>query len=169
MPKLILRPHLDSPSPVTGIEVDVSRIASDVLRLTYSIVGGLGDVAIPLPQAAARTDGLWRHSCFEAFLAAEPGYYEFNFSPSSQWAAYRFDAHRSGMRDAMTADPSVRWDAGTLIATLHLPADVIGPLGLSAIVEDRAGNRSFWALAHPPGEPDFHDAACFVADLPPAG
>ena len=40
---------------------------------------------------------------------------------------------------------------------------------LSAIIEDTNGNRSFWALAHPPGEPDFHDAACFAAQVPPAG
>ena len=37
------------------------------------------------------------------FVTASPGdaYYEFNFAPSTQWAAYRFSGYRSGMRVAM--------------------------------------------------------------------
>lgn len=145
------------------------RPTPNMLRLTYSIFGGLDEVSIPPARPAARTDGLWKHSCFEAFLGATPGYYEFNFSPSSQWAAYRFEAHRQGMHEVATVEPSVGWHAGTLVATFDLPSDVTGRLGLSAIIEDHGGNRSFWALAHPPGPPDFHHAACFAAELPPAG
>ena len=168
MPKLMLRNHPDSPSPVERIEVGVVRTAPNMLRLTYSVFGGLDEVAIPPARPAARTDGLWKHSCFEAFLGATPGYYEFNFSPSSQWAAYRFEAHRQGMHEVGTAEPSIGWHAGTLVATFGLPADVTGRLGLSAVIEDHDGTRSFWALAHPPGPPDFHHAACFAAELPPA-
>jgi hypothetical protein len=132
----------------------------------------MADLTIPPPHKSARADGLWKHTCFEAFFLAEKGYYEFNFSPSSQWAAYRFDRHREGMREAASDEPRIDWctakDGAQLIATIRLPSDVTGPLGLSAILEDIGGNRSFWALAHPPGEPDFHDPACFVAELPPA-
>jgi hypothetical protein len=35
-------------------------------------------------------------------------------------------------------------------------------LGLSALIEDSDGGKSFWALAHPPGAPDFHHADNFV-------
>lgn len=170
MPKLLLLVHPDSVSPVTAIEVEVER-AGNLLRLTYSISGDLDHVSISPERPPARTDGLWKHSCFEAFLAAEPGYYEFNFSPSRQWAAYRFDAHREGMRDAASGDPRIAWNArkGVLAATLHLSSDVTGPLGLSAVIEDKQGHRSFWALAHPSGPPDFHHPACFAAQLPPAG
>ena len=172
MPIFFLRHHVQSPSPVTQVAVEVERIAPDLLGLTYRIGGDLRRVAFPKPQANARTNGLWQHSCCEAFLGAGQGYYELNFSPSSQWAAYRFDGHRAGMRNATMDDPAIAWtregDAAKLVATIRLPSDVKGPLGLSAIIEDTSGNRSFWALAHPPGEPDFHDAACFVAQLPPA-
>ncbi|HYG47734.1 MAG TPA: DOMON-like domain-containing protein [Allosphingosinicella sp.] len=41
-------------------------------------------------------------------------------------------------------------------------------LGLSTIVEERNGRMSYWALAHPPGKPDFHDPACFALELPAA-
>jgi len=39
-------------------------------------------------------------------------------------------------------------------------------VALSAVLEEKGGVKSFWALAHPPGQPDFHDLACFVAELP---
>jgi hypothetical protein len=171
--KLSLRPHPDSKSATTRIEVEAARTAPDLLRLTYAISGDLSRVSFPGPQPAARADGLWKHSCFEAFLDAERGYYEYNFSPSSQWAAYRFDGHRAGMREAASIDPRIAWradeKAGLLTATLRLPSDATGRLGLSAIVEEDDGTRSFWALAHPAGPPDFHHAACFAAQLPPAG
>jgi hypothetical protein len=172
VPKLLLHAHPASPSPVARIEVELAR-AGNRLSVTYSIFGDLDHVSVPSAGSAARADGLWKHTCLEAFLAADPGYYEYNFSPSGQWAAYRFDAHREGMRDAATPDPSIGWTMGNgvarLVATLRLPSGLTGGLGLSAIVEDKAGNRSFWALAHPPGAPDFHDPACFAASLPPAG
>ena len=46
-----------------------------------------------------RTDGLWRHTCFEAFIAAavRPEYWEYNLSPSGAWAAYHFTGYRAGM------------------------------------------------------------------------
>lgn len=171
MPRLLLHAHPDNPSPVARIEVELAR-AGDRLSLTYSLFGDLDHVSIPSARGAARADGLWKQTCLEAFLVADPGYYEYNFSPSGQWAAYRFDAHREGMRDAATPDPWIDWSTGKgvarLVATLRLPGDVIGRLGLSAVIEDKAGHRSFWALAHPPGAPDFHHPACFAASLPPA-
>jgi hypothetical protein len=34
-------------------------------------------------------------------------------------------------------------------------------------LEEQDGTKSYWALAHPPGDkPDFHDPACFAAHLP---
>jgi hypothetical protein len=144
-----------------------------MLCLRYSLHGDMGNMIVPPPHPSARADGLWKQTCFEAFLGAGQGYYEFNFSPSARWAAYRFDGHRAGMRNAETENPAIQWErddgAARLIATFRIPPDASGPLGLSAIIEDTKGNRSFWALAHPPGEPDFHDAACFAAQLPPAG
>jgi hypothetical protein len=41
-------------------------------------------------------------------------------------------------------------------------------VGLSTIVEENNGRISYWALAHPPGKPDFHDPACFALELPAA-
>jgi hypothetical protein len=41
-------------------------------------------------------------------------------------------------------------------------------LGLSAVIEETSGDRSYWALAHPPGKADFHHSDCFALRLPAA-
>jgi hypothetical protein len=38
-------------------------------------------------------------------------------------------------------------------------------VGLSAVIEDTSGRKSYWALAHPPGKPDFHHEDCFAHEL----
>ncbi len=40
-------------------------------------------------------------------------------------------------------------------------------LGLSAVLEMKDGSLSYWALAHPPGKPDFHHPDSFALTLPP--
>jgi len=169
---LSLRPHPDSPAgAVTAIDVEVTRPAPRMPTLRYLVTGDIGALALPRGRPPERTGELWQHTCFEAFLANPPGYLEFNFSPSAQWAAYRFDSHRAGMREAAITPPRIETIIGfnrfELRAELAMP--VLGPMGLSAIIEEKDGTRSYWALAHPPGEPDFHHAACFALDLPEAG
>jgi hypothetical protein len=39
-------------------------------------------------------------------------------------------------------------------------------VGISAVIEEQDGTKSYWALAHPPGAPDFHHPTCFAATLP---
>src|SRR5690349_12825659 len=97
---LHLLPHPQSPaSPVSAIGVNVARLEDGQLSLQFTAVGRREDVLLPPLAGARRADELWRHTCFEAFVAPlrrEP-YYEFNFSPSGEWAVYRFDSYRSGM------------------------------------------------------------------------
>ena len=40
-------------------------------------------------------------------------------------------------------------------------------IGLSAVIEEIDGTKSYWALAHGKGPPDFHNSACFDYRLPP--
>ena len=41
-------------------------------------------------------------------------------------------------------------------------------MGLSAVIEEQGGVKSYWALVHPHDRPDFHAPACFAATLPAA-
>jgi hypothetical protein len=69
-----------------------------------------------------------------------------------------------------------QWGVGryTLQASLELdflsslPSNARWRLGLSAVIEETSGRRSYWALAHPPGKADFHHSDCFAHELSPA-
>src|SRR5207237_3690028 len=120
-----------------------------------------------------RADDLWQTTCFEAFLRipGEDGYREWNFAPSGAWAAYDFTAHREGRTDAeIPTPPYVRMEDNftwwALGATIAVDAERVWELGLSAVLEEKDGTKSYWALAHPAGgKPDFHAADCFAARL----
>ncbi len=144
---------------------------------TLNIWFGVGAPAtrFVLPQAAehARKDELWRTTCFEAFLRPSGGeaYQEWNFAPSGEWAAYDFTGYREDMRNAEVGSPPyIRMEDNltwwTLGATIAVPSGCAWHLGLSAILEEQDGTKSYWALAHPSDKPDFHHPDCFVAKLP---
>jgi len=176
--RFLLTPHKDTPrDAVAAISVDVARPTPDMLSLRYLLDGDLGALKIPLPSPPPRrADRLWEHSCFEAFVRT-PGatdYRELNFSPSCTWAAYRFESYRARLSEAALPAPEIASDVAgrtvTLSATVRpdLDPELVWEIGLAAIVEDIFGERGFWALVHPPGEPDFHHRDCFVVQLPPA-
>jgi len=163
------------------IEVEVSRPHSGNLLLHYCMTGKMSDLRMPPVIAPTRGDQLWRHTCFEAFVRAPPSaaYCEFNFAPSTQWAAYRFNGYRNGMSvESEISAPRVEVQSNgacyQLQASLeldrlpHLPSDAVWRLGLSAVIEETSGRKSYWALAHPPGKPDFHYSDCFAHELPAA-
>ena len=135
----------------------------------YVIAGG--NLVLAEPDKG-RADKLWQTTCAEAFVGLPGGaYLEFNFSPSGQWAAYRFDAPRQDMRDE-PADVEIFLDGGRdwlgIEAAVRCAALEPGlNLGLASVIEEQGGAKSYWALAHPDGPPDFHDRSCFVAKLPP--
>lgn len=172
--RLALKPHPDtSDPPAIAIEVELRRPERTRLLLRYSLTGAVSDLLLAAPAAAERRDNLWQQTCFEAFVAEarEEGYREFNFSPSTQWAAYRFDGYRSGMQLAETTpDIAVHLLEDCVTLEAALPLSGAGPwrLGLTAIIEEKGGRKSYWALAHPPGAPDFHHPACFALELPAA-
>lgn len=134
----------------------------------------------PWADAPSRTDGLWQTTCFEAFIRPLGGdaYFELNLSPSGNWASYRFDSYRSGMREAsifgrpdsdIWMENGIRMQDATFDISMIPELDpAIGwDIGLSAVIEEIDGTKSYWALDHGAGPPDFHNPACFAYHLPP--
>ncbi len=146
--------------------------ATATTNIWFGVGAPAGRFVIPEPAESERAEDLWQTTCFEAFLRGEreAGYREWNFAPSGQWAAYDFASHREGRTDAEVAAPYIRiednltwWALG---ATIAVDAERVWELGLSAVLEEKDGTKSYWALAHPDGdEPDFHDSVCFAARL----
>lgn len=176
--RLVLVPHPASPSAlVRGLTVAIARPSPGILTLDYKLEADLPELRIPEPREPVRSDGLWRHTCFEAFIGQTEnrGYWEFNFSPSGAWAAYHFSAYREGMAPLMKGAAPVisvkdfpgRLDVSVAVDISWLSRTTISPtvLGVSAVIEDRARVLSYWALKHPTEKPDFHNAEGFVVPL----
>ena len=166
---------------VRGVDIRLELDSSGSLTLRYVLRADMLHVRIPPAVPSARADGLWAHTCFEAFIAptaAGAAYHELNFSPSLQWAIYSFAAYRQGMSPTdVTAPPklTVRHfdDRLELDATIGL-GELKGlrvahalKLAVTAVVEDDSGTLSYWALKHAPDKPDFHHGDGFVLELPP--
>jgi len=167
--------HTDTVSTAVQIvHVKVSPQPPGALRLSFELTGDLTQIRIPAPQPPAAVDGLWEHTCFEAFVAVEgkADYHEYNFSPSGQWAAYSFSDYRRHSPWTVSHKPVINFSQTNqillleaVIATVDLPRNVAGKpfqLGLAAVIEANDGSRSYWALHHPQARPDFHHRAGFI-------
>ncbi len=156
------------------------------LAFHWQIEGELAALRTAPRAPLLRTEELWRHTCFEAFIATAasgPAYWELNLATSGGWALYAFSGYRSGRQDAgegalelveLVHDAQrLRLEAeldcarlgprfaaaGTLPGTLHV--------GLAAVLEPMAGDLGYWALAHTAERADFHRRDAFVLQLPP--
>ena len=174
-----LHNHPASPTvPLLSLVADARRLADGTLSFIYKLRGDPAQLLIPPAHDNARRDGLWQHTCFEAFIAVqgETAYREFNFSPSGQWAAYAFTAYRQAENSILQLAspriaPNISADGFTLSA--HLAPDALPPnshlqtlrVGLCAVIEN-AKSLSYWALHHATERPDFHHPGSFILPLP---
>jgi hypothetical protein len=151
--------------PIRAVTAHI-QATSKGCEAEFRLDGRIGAIVVPEPQASLRTDNLWQTTCFEIFWQPLGGtaYREFNLSPSSRWAAYDFDSFREGMRDAPIEAIAVTSSHGAeeLVLKASIAADLPTPaqIALNAIVETADGKLQFWALAFPPGKPEFHSEAC---------
>lgn len=166
-------------SAIKRVQAEARWLPGGLLGFYYLLEGKTDAVRLPTTQQPTRVDGLWQHTCCEAFVAGPEngGYSEFNFAPSGAWAAYGFTAYREGMKPvAVVADPVIelrmdkaRIEIDAVIGSRSLPTGEKGlRFGLAVVVEDLQGGLSYWALSHPAERPDFHHAAGFHYSLPPA-
>jgi hypothetical protein len=163
---------------VRGVDIRLAREPSDSLTFRYVLRAHMLHVRVPSAASPTRADGLWAHTCFEAFIAPAAGaaYYELNFSPSRQWAIYSFEGYRQGRSPVDVAvapkltvrafDDRLELDATVGLADLKgLRAARTLKLAVTAVVEDDSGTLSYWALKHAPGKPDFHHPEGFALEL----
>jgi hypothetical protein len=167
-------------SVVRSVSAVVYRSGDMELQITYRLDGDVSRLLIPPPAEQRTAVELWRHTCFEAFVAQAPGsaYHEFNFSPSGEWAVYAFDAYRQrrtieGLNSPPGIVVKINHDQLELDAIIDLAELSAGHataplrLGLAAVIEATDQTISYWALHHPADKPDFHRAESFVLLLDP--
>jgi GAF domain-containing protein len=176
--RLVRHPLVPWPGPELSIAAACIVNDSGAGLCRFELVGELDAIVVPATGAPARVDGLWRHTCFELFVAQRgaAAYREFNFAPSGEWAAYAFADYRAPAPLPAVPAPVIRIEAtgGRLALTALLgpgswPAPEAGPLeaGLAAVLEARGGALGYFALGHPAERPDFHDRRAFALTLAP--
>ena len=102
------------PGAVPALRASARRLPA-MLELSWTLASEGADLEtlLRLPPTAPeprRLDDLWRHTCFEAFVAVaeqEP-YLELNLSPSGDWNVYGLEGYRRGLTPlaACTALPA---------------------------------------------------------------
>jgi hypothetical protein len=167
------------------------------LQLSYRLIWTPAEHSVLVPLRGAddrrsprRRDGLWQHTCFEAFVGVlgSEAYWEFNLAPSGDWNVYRFAGYRERQVPEQSYGALPLTVMGPRAAPPAADCRLVGPrallelevccqlppplqerlqetlqegstleLGLSAVLEGRDGELSYWALQHPGSEPDFHD------------
>ena len=134
----------------------------------------------------SRKNELWKQTCFECFFATGggQGYFEFNGSPSGDWALYSFDAYREGMKEVPLGKKQMpvleKFECvpqqgqaqdqaiGKIICVWRIPQfteSFIVTAGVTAVVvfkEDGQERSTYWALKHAGEKPDFHLKESFV-------
>ena len=118
-------------------------------------------------QTVSRRDGIWQSTCMELFISTPSMqcYWEYNFCPSGNWNVYQLSDYRSNLQ----AEPNCRQPSisqttqsgGDELAVItQLPPALIDQqeliLAITAVLEQRNGQLSYWALHHGGGEADFH-------------
>ena len=139
------------------------------LQVVFELSAQLNNLAIPEFEAskAQRKENLWEHTCFEAFLAQKgmSNYWEFNLSPSGDWNVYSFTGYRKGMKHeilfkVLPLDVQIpsksEFNMRTVIDLDLIPLSADLVIGLSAVLENKEGVKSYWAVNHPGETPDFH-------------
>ena len=151
------------------------HLDSGLLTIRYEVKGpDVPGLLLPQKEPKAppeRKDGLWEHTCFEAFLARplDSGYWEINVASSRDWNCYRLSNYREGLElerriTSIQVNPiqSVSKSQFSLAAEVNLstifPADdrLKFQLGLTAVIETLDGAKSYWAITHCGPKPDFH-------------
>ena len=156
-----------------SIDVVVERKPHE-LQAIFQVKGKIADLKIPsVASRPARKDFLWEHTCFEIFLSetSQSRYEEWNLSPSGDWAHYEFESYRKASSTVNELEAyEIAWmplspQEAQLVATLPVSQKGALDLGLSAVLELRSGQKTYWALGHPQAKPDFHQRAYFKARI----
>ena len=172
-----LVPFPASNIPNISITGEIS-LQNNITTLHYSLTGKIKDIFLPMTSAnPSRKDELWKTTCFEFFLAIkdQPQYWEFNMSPAGNWNVYHMDAYRrNGFREEASiqqlqfefAREANRFtlDAIVDLSPVILQARLL-EVGITAIIQTTDGNVTYWALAHPALQADFHLRESFILGL----
>ena len=169
-----LIPYPASDLPKINISGEIERMKNR-LSIRYIVAGEIDAILLPTPtNVPSRKHDLWRATCFEFFIAPkdQSQYWEFNMSPSGNWNVYAMDAYRQVNMREETRFTQLPFEFKKTNAEILLDISVdLNPIlqhdqvlqiGITTIIQTMDGNESYWALAHPGQQADFHLRDSFI-------
>lgn len=132
--------------------------------LTYSALGPIQDLKLPPIQNQGKFQNqLWEETCFEIFFTNNTSteYSEWNFSPSGNWAYYRFQDYRkpklSHPKLEPITPPQIEIETNKLNLVVEIPLEEnFEYYQASVILKFQNNLKSHWCFGHPPNKADFH-------------
>jgi hypothetical protein len=138
------------------------------LEIIYNLRGDLASILLPSAvEIPIRQFALWEGTCLEFFLApiGQSDYWEFNLSPSGNWQVFHLDDYRQGLRDEaainylpftvqQTSD-SLQLELSIDLTALVEPNTAL-QMGITAVIQTKDADYSYWAIQHSGTEADFH-------------
>lgn len=112
-------------------------------------------------SSASREDGLWQHTCYEAFwaLPGQNAYWELNLSPKGAWNLYHFKGYRNPQPPQAASDfELLRLSTSSGVLRAHLgPRFSLAALefSLCAVLKTK-NSTSYHSTRHAGDKPDFH-------------
>lgn len=170
MAKFSLIPFDQATAPKIQIEAELNQ-NSESLFISYRMRQGIPLINLGngTPKKE-RVIGLWEKTCFELFIKNQSGQYiEFNFSPTFEWNCFYFG--KKG--DVLGQCPSMQMPVTDILLSedhfLHFsvikkeyfPEGFFDnkeelDVGITAVIKDKLGSISYWALSHADNRPNFH-------------
>ena len=171
------------PLPVT-IQCSGKMIKDHGIDLCFEITGDVSQIDFESTKSSPqRMDNLWQKTCFEVFIKSDnsASYWEYNMSPSKDWAIYGFTDYREGKFDELSIEdlPIQTMQQETLFTLqcfIVFPRALLNEklnenlhkklkIGLSTVIQNSNGDIYYYALHHSKMEADFHDERSFTIEV----
>ena len=165
--------------PGASLPVEITctgKFENQRININFTLAGHLENISLDaIEENPRRTDNLWQKTCFELFVKSDQStqYWEYNLSPSLNWAIYAFEKYREGKTDELSISDlpiiiKIEPDQFSLESVIPLPTPLFGHnlnIGVSCVVQDKNGDIYYYALTHTREQADFHDENCFIIKL----
>ncbi len=162
-----LEPYYPWAATDNPINLKVKVIRDNKLwDILYCLEGDIESINIPqLVEEGQRKDRLWEKTCFELFFfhPKKEEYFEWNFSPDTNWAFYHFKQYRQRHTEPTSNFEMVKINQYTdqrtkMILSARILFDTTEPLlSPCAVISHKNGRKSYFSSTHLREEPDFHD------------
>ena len=173
---MLLVPFQSLPDFKDKLSIDAKLEAQSQGFLLSFEIRGSGTELVSISGAATlpiRKNELWKETCFECFfgIANSKKYFEFNGSPSGNWALYSFEDYRQGMKDEVVVSPPelIKFEKspGMILCVWQIPyfsEELIQNASITTVIKSApsSGVPEYWALKHSGDQPDFHLRSSFI-------